>query len=37
MIDEPAEVMRYAQVRDAALHHSVSCDPLAALVAEAQE
>ncbi|MGY5129260.1 DUF6879 family protein [Streptomyces nigrescens] len=37
LITKAAEVMRYAQVRDAALHHSSPFTQFAALVAAAQE
>ncbi|MFF7233269.1 DUF6879 family protein [Streptomyces sioyaensis] len=37
LITNPAEVMRYAQVRDAALHHSSPYEEFAALVAATKE
>ncbi|MCF3177004.1 hypothetical protein IPZ61_27260 [Streptomyces sioyaensis] len=37
LITNPAEVMRYAQVRDAALHHSSPYEEFAALVAATEE
>ncbi|MFF4283063.1 DUF6879 family protein [Streptomyces kronopolitis] len=37
LITDPAKVMRYAQIRDAALHHSLPFGRFAALLAESQE